>query len=106
MKEIKEITKAPSLCLENPELFNVTRSTAAPLESIESSLLEAINEVQKAENVDLSQQVDKIFSAFGDDVDNQLDHTLTRTLLLAIDNLIINYDYYEFVEEFVNNLSD
>ncbi len=106
MKEIKEITKAPSLCLENPELFNVTRSTAKPLESIESSLLDAINEVQKAENVDLRDQVEQIFDDFTAVIDSDLDHTLTRNLLHFIDNLIINYDYYEFVEEFVNNLSD
>ncbi len=103
---MKEITKAPSFCLENPELFNVTRATAAPLESIKASLLDAINEVQKTENMDLSKQVVKIFVVFGDYIDNQLDHTLTRNLLHFVDDLITNYDYYEFVEEFVNNLSD
>ncbi len=106
MKEIKDVLSVPSLCLEIPELFYATRVTDTPLESIESSLLDAINEVQKSENIDLSDQVDQIVSDFGDYIDSVVENTATTALLLFIDNLIINYDYYEFVEEFVNNLSD
>ncbi len=106
MKQIKEITKAPSLCLENPELFNATRVTVTPLESIESSLLDAINKVQKSESIDLSEQVDKIFTAFNDNLDSQLYQTLARNLPHFVNDLIINYDYCKFVEEFVTSLRD
>ncbi len=106
MKEIKEITEAPSLCLENPELFNATRVTITPLESIESSLLDAINVVQKSKNIDLSDHVDKIFTGFNDNLDSQLYQTLARNLPHFVDNLISNYDYCEFVEEFVDDLKD
>ncbi len=104
MEKINSVNSAAELNIENSGVLKVTNLTDTPVTFLEDKLLNAINDFQDSTEISMSDHIDSIFDSFSGMVNEQLKITPAEDLMDFVDNLLINYDYFNFVEEYEYNL--
>ncbi len=106
MKNIDITNSATELSIENPELLRITNVTDTPVVYIREQLCNAINDFQTETNINLSEHTCEIFDSFSEHFDCQVENLKVDALIIFIDNIIVNFGFYDFVADFADNIEE